>query len=202
VSDEKAPAARPFVEPLPVVGTTWYERGPAYWIRRALASVVLLAVLALYGGVVALVRSGIGSAGASVVFLTITAVCTVASAGWYLRRQRLERTSRREAREKGRREVRRYRTVVVCIQAAALLLAAAAIAGGLLGNRVGGGLQRTALGILALLVVLFFVGTVLATGGALLVVLVQSLAPELPREREARTRLGAGRRGRAPSRRA
>jgi len=31
-----------WIEPLPWLGTTWYERGPGYWLRRVAASLVLL----------------------------------------------------------------------------------------------------------------------------------------------------------------
>ncbi|MEU9478754.1 hypothetical protein [Streptomyces sp. NPDC048191] len=34
------------VPSLPGLGTTWYERGPRYWLRRALGAAVWLAVLA------------------------------------------------------------------------------------------------------------------------------------------------------------
>src|SRR5438309_11364393 len=43
---EAAGPVRPYIEPLPVVGTTWYERGPAYWWRRAGMSLALTVALA------------------------------------------------------------------------------------------------------------------------------------------------------------
>ena len=43
---EAAGPVRPYIEPLPVVGTTWYERGPAYWWRRAGMSLALIVALA------------------------------------------------------------------------------------------------------------------------------------------------------------
>jgi hypothetical protein len=39
-----------WIEPLPLLGTTWYTRGPAYWWRRAAGTLVMLfsvAILAL-----------------------------------------------------------------------------------------------------------------------------------------------------------
>lgn len=41
------------IEKLPFFGTTWYTRGPAYWFRRALLS--LLALLTLYGATAGMV---------------------------------------------------------------------------------------------------------------------------------------------------
>src|SRR5438067_13890186 len=43
---EAAGPVRPYIEPLPVVGTTWYERGPAYWWRRAGMSLALIVAVA------------------------------------------------------------------------------------------------------------------------------------------------------------
>src|SRR5689334_22377091 len=41
------------IESLPVIGTTWYERGPAYWVRRAGLALFFLALLALDVAIVA-----------------------------------------------------------------------------------------------------------------------------------------------------
>lgn len=35
------------IEELPFLGTTWYTRGPAYWVRRVLASVLMFLGLAM-----------------------------------------------------------------------------------------------------------------------------------------------------------
>ncbi|SED89692.1 hypothetical protein SAMN04490357_6233 [Streptomyces misionensis] len=37
------------VPSLPGLGTTWYERGPRYWLRRTVNALFLLTVLALFG---------------------------------------------------------------------------------------------------------------------------------------------------------
>jgi hypothetical protein len=42
-----APAPGPYVPSLPMLGTTWYERGPAYWRRRVGLSLLVLCGLAL-----------------------------------------------------------------------------------------------------------------------------------------------------------
>lgn len=36
-----------YVEKLPVLGTTWYERGPAYWVRRAWLFLIFALVVTL-----------------------------------------------------------------------------------------------------------------------------------------------------------
>jgi hypothetical protein len=184
-----------FAQALPVVGTTWRDRGPAYWWRRLVMSLGLLAILALYGGIVAGVAVGIGSRTGVSVFLAITAACAVLSAVWYLRRQRLARIDLARAGRKGLRETRWYFTVVRAGQVIAVLLAVAAVVADALHHT---GFVRLAGGIVALIVGVVFVGTVWATGGALLVAFVLSLGRELPVERQARqvaaatTRLGSG----------
>ncbi|GAA3980775.1 hypothetical protein [Streptomyces plumbiresistens] len=45
-SEVPAPAVRPPIPALPGLGTTWYERGARYWLRRALGALVWFAVLA------------------------------------------------------------------------------------------------------------------------------------------------------------
>jgi hypothetical protein len=44
---------QPEIESLPVIGTTWYQRGLAYWSRRVALSVFFLALLALDVAIVA-----------------------------------------------------------------------------------------------------------------------------------------------------
>lgn len=40
-------SSRPTIEKIPFFGTTWYKRGPAYWFRRLLASLMMLVALAV-----------------------------------------------------------------------------------------------------------------------------------------------------------
>lgn len=42
-----AAAPGPYVPSLPLLGTTWYERGRAYWWRRVRASLAMFAILAI-----------------------------------------------------------------------------------------------------------------------------------------------------------
>ncbi|WP_405615419.1 hypothetical protein [Streptomyces sp. NBC_00076] len=43
-----APRIPPPIPALPGLGTTWYERGPRYWLRRALGAALWFAVLAFF----------------------------------------------------------------------------------------------------------------------------------------------------------
>jgi hypothetical protein len=73
----------PYIQPLPFLGTTWHERGPAYWRRRVgLSALLLLAVavnLAILGGVLAAARES-----SRVGFTVACAVVAVLAAitGW------------------------------------------------------------------------------------------------------------------------
>lgn len=182
-------AARPHVESLPWLGTTWYERGPAYWFRRALLSLFFLVLLALYGGIIFVIETGIDDPTASAVFVSVTVLCTGLSAVWYLRRQHLARVARTVAEARDRRDLRRLHSLFDYIAVAGLLAGLALIAGMVLKGPVGTALMRIAHGVLALIVGLVLVGSVWATGGAFAVVFAQTLAPELVTEREARRRL-------------
>lgn len=180
-------------ESLPIVGTTWQDRGPAYWWRRLLMSLGFLAILALYGGIVAGVAVGIDNRTGITVFLAITAGCAALSAVWFLRRQRLARVDRARAERKGLRETRWYLTVVRAGQAISVLLAVTAIVGGATHHTW---LVRLAGGVIALIVGVVFIGTVWATGGAMLVAFALTLGRELPVERQARQRADTGSTGR------
>ncbi|MHB9856815.1 hypothetical protein [Streptomyces sp. YIM S03343] len=46
-SEAPAPGAPDKIPSLPGLGTTWYKRGAAYWIRRTLTAILWLALLAL-----------------------------------------------------------------------------------------------------------------------------------------------------------
>lgn len=176
---------------MPWLGTTWHERGVAYWLRRVLLSLFLLAILVLYAGFVVGVRAGIGDPTGQAVFVAIMALGGVGSAIWYVRRQRLGRRNLREALARGRREGRRLTTALRLAQAAALVLGLVIVAGLVIHGSVAAAAARTAEDILVLLVGLVFLGLIAISGGAFLVVFVQSLAPQLETERQARDRLPA-----------
>ncbi|MFI9171895.1 hypothetical protein [Streptomyces lincolnensis] len=82
---------------LPGLGTTWYERGARYWLRRALGAVVWLAVLAFFV-YVALVLYGSFRGGLSPAVRTVwDRVQAVASCGalvWGWRVQRRDHRKR------------------------------------------------------------------------------------------------------------
>jgi len=152
-------------------------------------SLGMLALLALYGGIIAGVAAGFSNRTGVLVFLAITAACAALSAVWFVRRQRLARVDRIRADRKGLRETRWYFTVLRAGQAIVLLLVVVAIVGGVTHHA---GLVRLVGDIAVLIVGVVFVGTVWATGGAMLVAFVLTLGRELPVERQARHRAGAG----------
>ncbi len=41
----------PEIGSVPLYGTTWYTGGPAYWLRRAVASLLILVFVALFAGI-------------------------------------------------------------------------------------------------------------------------------------------------------
>lgn len=182
------PGSLAAIPSIPGLGTTWYRRGPAYWSRRAGIAMLLLAIVALYGGIIAAVALGLRGGAGIVVFLAITAVWVALSAAWYLRRARLSRVDRSGADRKGLRELRWYTTAVTTAKALGVLLILGASVAALLGHR---GVVRAVEDVVGLVVALVFIGTVWLTGGALLVAFAQSLAPRLRTEREARARMAA-----------
>jgi len=75
------------IDPLPWFGTTWYERGPAYWWRRVAVSVGLLFCIAVLMPFVIGALSAIDSWGhiALVIALAVMASAGVATATWMWR---------------------------------------------------------------------------------------------------------------------
>ena len=68
----------PPVPRIPVLGVTWYRRGPAYWIRRAGVSTAVFVMLAAFGVYVGGVYAAIATAsGSTRVILTIIATSSV-----------------------------------------------------------------------------------------------------------------------------
>lgn len=92
------------VEPVKLLGTTWYRRGPGYWVRRVMLSLVYL-LLAAGGGALGflLVRAFwvdptaplAGRIGVTVVGVVATVWSAVATVRAY---QRAERTTARPQR--------------------------------------------------------------------------------------------------------
>jgi hypothetical protein len=69
----------PEIESLPLVGKTWYRRGPAYWIRRVLISLFFFALaaldLALIGSILlSSLNSEQGRAGSAILFVLLVVV--------------------------------------------------------------------------------------------------------------------------------
>jgi hypothetical protein len=152
------------VERVPWLGTTWYERGPAYWARRLALTVFVLAILALYTAIVALFLAGVyDSSGRHAWFYGLLAfeiVFSVLTGGYFL-----------------------YRMIRHPAFTTAAGLAAArrrpSGAGGL------GILARSGFVLGQVLIVLIAA----LTYGLWAAALVRTLSPSLPAEREARRRL-------------
>jgi hypothetical protein len=148
-----------WIEPLPWFGTTWYERGPAYWLRRGAVTLGMLACLAIVVPLAYAVLAGLYafSPVALVVGLAVMASTGVWTAVWMWRRWWVDVAppSRRATRA----------------------AAAGGAAVGLLA-RAGVLLGAIALGIGSALLL-----------APLLVLLVISFFPQLPPERRARLRL-------------
>jgi len=154
----KQPADK-WIEPLPWFGTTWYERGPAYWWRRVAATLVMLACLAIAIPLAYAVLAGLYafSPVALVVGLAVMASTGVWTAVWM------------------------WRHWWVDVPAPSRRATGAAVAGGAavgLLARAGVALGAIALGIGSALLL-----------APLLVLLVISFFPQLPPERRARLRL-------------
>jgi hypothetical protein len=152
------------VESVPWLGTTWYERGRAYWARRLALTVFALAILALYTTIVALFLAGVyDSSGRHAWFYGLLAfeiVFSVLTGGYFL-----------------------YRMIRHPAFTTAAGLAAAR-------RRPSG---ASGLGILArsgfVLGQLLIVLIAALTYGLWAAALVRSLSPSLPAEGEARRRL-------------
>lgn len=153
-------AAQPEIESIPWFGTSWYRRGPDYWWRRFLLSLVLLAVVAIYVAIIgAVLLTGLDThsgRNASAALLVIVVVTSIATGIWMWRRP-----------EGGSERVRG--------------LTGAAAGGAALGTLARAGL--------VLGYVVMFLGAVL-TLGPMLVLFIKSITnPHVYVERRARERL-------------
>jgi hypothetical protein len=149
------------IESLPVIGTTWYERGPAYWVRRAGLALFFLALLALDVAIVASILAPMlqrGNQRAPGLFLLVVVVVVGTAMGvWVWRRDPYG--DRRSAQRAGR-------------------------AGGAVGT-ASGSLGISGIGFGAILVPI----AVAITIGPMLVYFIKSLTPVPVLERRARERL-------------
>jgi hypothetical protein len=97
-----SPSLEPKIESLPWFGTSWFTRGPSYWFRRALLSLMFLGIVAvelwILGLLLEAVRPTPNGQIVSVVILGVVVVVGVATGLWLWRRQsagQSERVSRR-----------------------------------------------------------------------------------------------------------
>jgi hypothetical protein len=150
------------VERLRGLGTTWYERGFSYWMRRAGTTIGVAALVALWTVIVGAIVHHTGPAGspAFIAVLTAEVMLSLVTGIWQFRKiwkHPYHWTSRDEDRT---------RTTGAWAGSLGSLV------------RTGNVLAGMVIGILALV-----------SYGAILAVFAISLAPELPLEREARQRL-------------
>jgi hypothetical protein len=148
-----------WIEPLPWFGTTWYERGPAYWWRRVAVTLVMLGGLAILVPLAYAVLAGLYefSPLALVVALAVMVSTGIWTAVWMWRHW--------------------WSDVPALSRRATGAAAAGGVAVGLLA-RAGVALGAVALAIGSALLL-----------APLLVLLVISFFPQLPPERRARLRL-------------
>jgi hypothetical protein len=160
------------IEKLPVLGTTWYERGPGYWVRRVWLFLLMALVVTLMSLLVGGFMLGIkGSSHTGFVWALIVEIVWSLVIVAYM----MIRTAQRwNSLEPSRPLSRRQRQ--------------AGAAGGALGVLAGAGIF-IAQAVLVLGSVLFF--------GLYVSLLIYALLPEWPPEHKARLRL-AGQLGAQP----
>jgi hypothetical protein len=76
------------IERLPIVGTSWYERGLSYWARRAAMVLVMVIVAAIYIAIITGVASAAGPPGSAgyVAVIIAEAVLSLGTGIWMVRR--------------------------------------------------------------------------------------------------------------------
>ena len=151
----------PEIESLPIVGTTWYQRGAAYWVRRVGLSMFFLAFLALDLAIVASIVVPMlqkDSQRAAGLFLVVVVVVLGTAMGVWVWRRDPDR-DRRSANRAGS-------------------------AGGAAGA-ASGSLATAGIGIGGILIPVAVVITI----GPMLVYFIKSLTPVPQLERRARERL-------------
>jgi hypothetical protein len=149
------------VERLPWLGTSWYERGPSYWARRAGGLILMLIAATVYITIIAAVIIAAGPPGSAgyLAVLIAEVVFSLGSASWIIGRTLRQAASEQPALpERGRIGARP----------------------GLFAYTGGGTASSVVLAISSLL-----------TAGAVLAAVVIALAPLLPAEDLARRELAA-----------
>ncbi|OIK23810.1 hypothetical protein [Streptomyces malaysiense] len=96
-SEATASSAPARIPALPGLGTTWYARGPRYWLRRTVNALFLLVVLAFFCYIALVLYSGAPRTylppGARRVWdiVQIVASCVTIGWGWVSQRRKLRR---------------------------------------------------------------------------------------------------------------
>jgi len=155
--------------PVPPLGTTWYDRGPAYWLRRigfaVLLLIALLTLLAIVWGFVSGAWEFHPTVGAIVTsVIGVNALVT----GWWFWRRSTPRAIEERARTGQTSTSTRG---VGAVTGAGGVLGAGALAGNMLAVAV-----LAVVGSLAL--------------GFMVVLVLRCLGPQLPQERALRALLG------------
>jgi MFS family permease len=153
------------VEPLPGLGTTWYERDRAYWARRTGLTILCAVFLAVWTLLIGSFIRDAGPAGSPsfIGMLAAEVVISLTTSSWVFYR------SWRHPRIPSDRDSERARM-------------AGGVGTGLGGLGFTGGVAGTVTGAMIAVLALFSYGIFLAS-------FVISFAPQLPRERAARRRL-------------
>jgi hypothetical protein len=176
--------AGPEIESLPWFGTTWYTGGPAYWLRRALLSLLMLLVLALIAGIVAIFVVPIfGSSGGrtpGLIALGIVTAVSLVTFVWTWRR--MSRTP--DFREKVR-DVKEGIYFTYAWQGIGLVVLILIVVGLVVGGVVG----RSVAALAGALVGLAFFGAATFALGGMLAVFVKSVVQEPQPVRDAREEL-------------
>jgi hypothetical protein len=169
--------AEPEIPSLPWFGTTWYTGGPSYWLRRALASLLLLACVGVYVAILAAIFVPIladaRNRPAGLTVLALVLLATLVGFVWMWRRGDRKPTSgevRRDARAL-MIEVTGLRIVKLGFVALGLLALVLLILG-------GGRAARLLVGLMAVIVGLTFSVLFLVSFGPLLFLSLRALAAE------------------------
>jgi hypothetical protein len=152
----------PEIESLPWFGTSWYARGPSYWFRRVVMTLLCLGVVGLYAGIIGgVLLSGLNSQDGrvvSTVLLVLVVVVGFATGIWIWRRS------------PGGQSAQPSRRTIWGVAGTGAAAGTLVRAGWLLGG------------------VLIFFGAIL-TSGLVVVLLIKSFTPVLEPEQQARERL-------------
>lgn len=178
------PRVEPPIESLPILGTTWQQRGPAYWSRRALIFVAVLVgaaseTLIVWSLLNVIARDGSKSIVFRAIILSIIAVISLSGFAywlrWFLRVERRKRHGELAYPEYGPWTARRAREA------------------GFFGGGIGGMARAGDSAAGAFLAV-----AAVITLGALPFLIIRTLQREYAYEHDARLRLEEWKRNHAP----